>query len=80
MSSFSQGAGRVVKHFVSSRRDKFRPPFGRDVVEIERQVVFAGSTNESHSGYLRDWTPSPRERGSTQASSLPRVAVWAFPA
>jgi predicted P-loop ATPase len=41
-----------VKSFVSRRTDRFRPPFGRRVVEAPRQCVFAGSVN--HQQYLKD--------------------------
>jgi predicted P-loop ATPase len=41
-----------VKAFVSRRTDRFRPPYGRRMIEAHRQCVFAGSVNVSQ--YLRD--------------------------
>lgn len=47
-----------VKAFVSRRVDRFRPPYGRSVLEAPRQCVFAGSVN--HSEYLKDETGGRR--------------------
>lgn len=37
----------AVKQFVTARVDRFRPPYGRNVVERKRQVVLAGTTNDA---------------------------------
>jgi putative DNA primase/helicase len=47
-----------VKAFVSRATDRFRPPYGRQVIESPRQCVFTGSVN--HSTYLRDETGGRR--------------------
>lgn len=39
----------AVKSFITRRVEKLRPPYGRYIVEVPRQCVFAASTNE------RDW-------------------------
>jgi predicted P-loop ATPase len=56
------GMGRVginrLKSFLSSQRDKFRPPYGSRTMEIPRQCVFAGTTNPQV--YLRDETGNRR--------------------
>lgn len=47
-----------VKSFLTRSVDRFRPPWGRHVVEVPRQCVFAGSTN--HTDWLRDETGGRR--------------------
>jgi len=47
-----------VKSFLTRSVDRFRPPWGRHVVEVPRQCVFAGSTN--HDAWLRDETGGRR--------------------
>jgi predicted P-loop ATPase len=70
-----------VKSFVSRRTDRFRPPYGRRLVEAHRQCVFAGSVN--HSEYLRDETGGrrfwPVECGRIDLDSLRRDKdqLWA---
>jgi predicted P-loop ATPase len=47
-----------IKSFISRRTDRFRPPYGRRLVEAHRQCVFAGSVN--HGAYLKDDTGGRR--------------------
>jgi predicted P-loop ATPase len=47
-----------IKAFMSRSADRFRPPFGKHVVECPRQCVFAGTVN--HTEYLRDETGARR--------------------
>jgi hypothetical protein len=47
-----------VKSFMSRASDRFRPPYGRQVIEAPRQCVFAGTVN--HSAYLKDETGGRR--------------------
>jgi hypothetical protein len=42
-----------IKAFISRQVDKFRPPYGRTVVEVPRSSVFCGSVNPG-SKYLKD--------------------------
>ena len=47
-----------IKAFMSRTTDRFRPPFGKRVVECPRQCVFSGTVN--HTEYLRDETGARR--------------------
>ena len=47
-----------IKAFMSRAVDRFRPPYGRHLLESPRQCVFAGSVN--HGAYLRDETGGRR--------------------
>ncbi len=48
----------LIKKFLTGTIDIFRPPYGRNTIEVPRQCVFAGTVNESH--YLRDTTGNRR--------------------
>lgn len=47
-----------IKLFIARKEDRFRPPYGRRVIEFPRQSVFWGSTNGTH--YLKDETGGRR--------------------
>lgn len=58
LDAISRADAAKVKAFITRRVDRYRPPYGRHVVERQRQCVFAGSVN--HSDYLRDETGGRR--------------------
>jgi predicted P-loop ATPase len=58
LDSISRGEVGRIKAFMSRSVDRFRPPYGRRVVEVPRQCVFAGTVNASE--YLRDETGGRR--------------------
>jgi len=47
-----------VKAFISRSTDRYRPPYGRHVIEVARESVFAGTVN--HDRYLKDETGGRR--------------------
>jgi predicted P-loop ATPase len=58
LDSISRGEVSKIKAFMSRGTDRFRPPYGKRVIESPRQCIFAGSVN--HSVYLRDATGGRR--------------------
>jgi len=58
LDSMSRADVSKIKGFISRSTDRFRPPYGKRLVESPRQCVFAGSVN--HSSYLRDETGGRR--------------------
>ncbi|MCA9610950.1 MAG: hypothetical protein KC619_35395 [Myxococcales bacterium] len=58
LDAFSKKDVTTIKSFLSSRTDKFRPPYGRSQADFPRRVVFAGTTNSDT--YLRDATGGRR--------------------
>ena len=49
-----------MKAFVTRRFDRFRPPWARHLIRLERQCVFAGTINPPAGGYLADPTGARR--------------------
>lgn len=47
-----------IKAFLSQRIDRFRPPYGRDIIEAPRHCVIVGTTNDQE--FLSDPTGSRR--------------------
>jgi predicted P-loop ATPase len=48
-----------VKAFISRRTDRFRPPYGRAIIEAPRSSIFCGSVNPG-TKYLKDETGGRR--------------------
>lgn len=48
----------AIKAYISAQVDHYRPSYGRNVVDVPRQTIFVGSTNEAE--FLRDPSGSRR--------------------
>lgn len=60
MHRFSASETNQVKKFLTRQTDRFRPPYGRAVIEAPRRVVLNGTINPEGNGYLRDPTGARR--------------------
>ena len=58
LDALTKATNSAIKSFVTRRHDRFRPPYGKHLVDQPRQCVFAGSTNAT--GYLKDPTGARR--------------------
>jgi putative DNA primase/helicase len=58
MAGLGSGMVEATKAFLSSSADRFRPPFERHVVDVQRQGIIVGTTNSEH--YLHDSTGNRR--------------------
>lgn len=70
-----------IKAFLSRTSDRFRPPWGRRIIEQPRQCIFAGTVNNNQ--YLRDETggrrfwPLPCSSIDVESLALARDQLWA---
>jgi predicted P-loop ATPase len=60
MDALARASASAAKSFLSRRRDRFRPPFGKHMISLPRQVVFAATINPPVGGYLKDPTGARR--------------------
>jgi len=60
MHRFSQSETNNVKKFVTRQTDRFRPPYGRNIIEAPRRAVMVGTINPEGNAYLRDSTGARR--------------------
>jgi predicted P-loop ATPase len=58
LSSMTRAEIERVKAFITRKVDRFRPSYGRHVIEVPRQSIFIGSTNNET--YLKDETGGRR--------------------
>src|SRR5262249_20918026 len=58
LAAMTRGEIERVKAFITRKVDRFRPSYGRHVIEVPRQSVFIGSTNADV--YLKDETGGRR--------------------
>jgi predicted P-loop ATPase len=60
LEQFGRAEVTTIKRVVSTRNDRFRPPYGESILDFPRQCVFVGTTNEDlilsdHTGGRRFW-------------------------
>lgn len=83
MHRFSAAETNNVKKFLSRHTDRFRPPYGRSIIEAPRRVVMAGTINPEGNNYLRDATGArrfwPLECGRIELDQIgiDRDQLWA---
>jgi predicted P-loop ATPase len=81
LAAMTRGEIERVKAFVTREVDRFRPSYGRRVIEVPRQSVFIGSTNTL--AYLKDETGGrrfwPIKCGAIDAEAIKRDRdqLWA---
>ena len=60
MDALARASSSTAKSFITRRHDRFRPPYGKHIITLQRQCVFAGTINPPVGGYLRDATGARR--------------------
>jgi len=60
LSTLGRAETSRIKSFISTRVDRFRPPYGSVPVDHPRQCGFAGTINPGGNGYMRDETGARR--------------------
>jgi predicted P-loop ATPase len=60
MDALTRASTSAMKGFLTRRFDRFRPPWARHLIRLERQCVFAGTINPPIGGYLKDPTGARR--------------------
>jgi predicted P-loop ATPase len=84
MDALARASASAAKSFLSRRCDRFRPPYGKHMISLPRQVVFAATINPPVGGYLKDPTGARRFwpvacRGMVDRNGLERARdqLWA---
>ena len=60
MDALTKATPSAIKSFLTRRRDRFRPPYGKHPISLPRQCVFAATINPTVGGYLKDPTGARR--------------------
>lgn len=76
MHKMTQAETAEVKKFLSQQVDRFRPPYGKNIVEAPRRCVLVGTINPEGNPYLTDATGArrfwPVECGRVDIASIER--------
>jgi len=59
LDTMSRAEVGTIKAFITRTHDRFRPPYGKRLVDLPRQCIFAGTVNPE-GGYLKDATGGRR--------------------
>lgn len=60
MDRITKAEQNAVKRFLSHQFDRYRPPYGRNVVKADRRCILVGTINPDGTGYLKDTTGARR--------------------
>jgi putative DNA primase/helicase len=60
MDALTRASSSAMKAFLTRRFDRFRPPWARHLIRLQRQSVFARTINPPIGGYLKDATGARR--------------------
>jgi putative DNA primase/helicase len=82
LSGMKRSEIETVKHFVSRQVDRYRPAYGRAVIDQPRSCVFVGTTNEEkflldYTGNRRFWVVRCTDRINLKLLEQQRTALWA---
>lgn len=83
MDKFTRAEANAVKDFLARLFDRYRPPYGRNMVRRERRCVFFGTINPDGVGYLKDTTGNRRywpvecTAADIEGISADRDQIWA---
>jgi predicted P-loop ATPase len=73
-----------MKRFITQRFDRYRPPFGKHLINRPRQCVFIGTINPIADGYLKDptgarrfWPVACHGMIDVEGIELDREQLWA---
>lgn len=81
LSSMTRSEVERIKAFLTRTTDRFRPPYGRRVIEVPRRCIFVGTTNLDE--YLKDesgnrrFLPVRTGRINIDALARDRDQLWA---
>lgn len=84
MDKFSKHEANSVKDFLARQEDRYRPPYGRNMINRPRRCVFIGTINPIEgAGYVRDPTGARRfwpvkcRKIDLNLARLEREQIWA---
>lgn len=83
MNTFERSDINAIKAWLTRTTDRYRPPYGRSVIEAPRQCVLIGTMNPDGTGYLHDATGARRfwpvavEKCDTDALAADQPQLWA---
>lgn len=83
MQRFTASSVDNVKKFLSRQVDRYRPPYGRSVIDAPRRCILGGTMNPEGNAYLKDTTGARRfwpvavGRIDLDAIARDRDQIWA---
>jgi predicted P-loop ATPase len=60
MDALTKASSSTSKAYLTRQHDRFRPPWARHLINLQRQNVFAATINPPTGGYLKDTTGARR--------------------